>query len=68
MERTRIDGEGRLELRTTDGELWRSDDTGLQLPKSGQAMTIKPTGFGGEECRVSRWESFLCRQDKMRSR
>ena len=66
IERARIDGEGRLELVTTDGETWRSQDTGLQLPKSGQAMSIEPAGLSTFECRVSKWESFLCRQDRSR--
>jgi hypothetical protein len=64
LERTRIDGEGKLELLTTDGETWRSRDAGMQPPKSGQSMGIKPAGLGGYECSVSKWETFLCWRDK----
>ena len=66
LEKARIDGEGRLELVATDGETWRSQETGLQLPRSGQAMSIEPAGLSTFECRVSKWESFLCRQDRPR--
>ncbi len=62
--RTRIDGEGRLELVTTEGETWRSRDPGLELPRTGQTMNIQPADLGGYECRVSRWEAFLCRPDR----
>jgi hypothetical protein len=56
----RIDYDGKLRVVTSDGSAWRSQDVGVALPKPGQAIVVKAAVMGGYECRLGKWDSFLC--------
>jgi hypothetical protein len=60
-----IDYDGRLLFVTSDGQRWRSQDIGAPKPKVGQAITIVSNIVGASECRLSKWDTFLCVKDGM---
>ena len=58
-------GDGKLNVTTTEGEIWRQlyTDSSLPMPSAGQIMKVKRNNLGGFMCRVEKWPTFRCRPD-----
>ena len=61
--KSQVDFDGRLLFVTSDGQKWRSQDVGAPRPRQGQAITISSNIMGSYDCRLGRFDSFLCMRD-----
>jgi hypothetical protein len=61
--KSQIDYDGKVLITTSDGQRWRAQDVGAPRPKAGQAIAISSSVMNSYECRLSKWESFLCVKD-----
>lgn len=55
-------GDGKLLLVTSEGVTWRPIDSDpiRPMPRSGEAMSIERTLFGGYMCKLGKWTAFRC--------
>jgi len=65
IEKVTLRDDGRLELLTTEGAVWRQKDSDAvePRPKVGQSMVISRTVLGGYFCSVVNWRKFYCERD-----
>ena len=55
-------GDGRLELVTTDGAVWRQVERGAirPVPAAGGAMSVEKAALGSYLCATGKWVTFRC--------
>jgi hypothetical protein len=55
-------GDGKLELTTAEGAVWRQveNEAVSPMPQAGRGMTIEKTALGGYRCITGKWAAFRC--------